>query len=155
MQTNLATVFCSKNAYIFEFVIHFSFFSTVIYRNLKSFEENRQVRISVSRRQWVCGFWFVIPTTSWWRNSLETIHSTNLQRTSLSKQEMNKRSIWECVAKKNDLKLRTFARLKTTHSQCQVICLLIKLYFRPMILMLLIKVQYIISGCGDAADKIS
>ena len=50
---------------------------------------------------------------------------------------------------KNHRKTKNYSQPMSSDLFTDMLCL------RPMILMLLIKVQYIISGCGDAADKIS
>ena len=59
----------------------------------------------------------------------ESLYEPTTDLTQQAEDEINE--VWEYVAKKNDIKERTIARLTTTHSQCPVIYLLTKTHKIP------------------------
>ena len=126
---------------------------------LVKMKRNRQLRISVSDK----GGEFVVMNSNLDNQLMEkhlgneTLYEPTTDLTQHAENEINE--VWEYVAKKNQMKERTIARLKTFHSQCPVIYLLIKTHKFPHNIKTsdpdVIKVRPIISGCGGPADKIS
>ena len=126
---------------------------------LVKMKRNRQLRISVSDK----GGEFVVMNSNLDNQLMEkhlgneSLYERTTDLTQQAENEINE--VWEYVAKKNQMKERTIARLKTFHSQCPVIYLLTKTHKFPHNIKTsdpdVIKVRPIISGCGGPADKIS
>ena len=93
---------------------------------LVKMKRNRQLRISVSDKGGEFGVMNSNLDNQLMEKHLgnESLYEPTTDLTQQAENEINE--VWEYVAKKNQMKERTIARLKTFHSQCPVIYLLTK-----------------------------